>query len=61
MNIRYPINIVSDDIDNVLSNITGLLDATNAVQVNEGTKFEDVSFIGPYNLVKDLLCQAERF
>jgi hypothetical protein len=57
MKVRYPINITSDNSDNIeqiLNGISKLLNATKVLEVSQGVKIDDVNFIGPYNLVKDL-------
>jgi hypothetical protein len=54
MKIRYPINLIFNNVEQILSNVSGLLNASQVVKVTPGTKIDDVYFIGPYNLVKDL-------
>lgn len=54
MKVRYPINLISDNVEELLSNVSGLLNATQVLKVPQGAKIDDFSFIGPYNLVKDL-------
>lgn len=54
MKVRYPINLISNNVEQILNNVSGLLNASEVVNVTPGTKIDDVYFIGPYNLVKDL-------
>ena len=54
MKVRYPINLISNNIEQAINNVSGLLNASKATEVTPGTNIDDVYFIGPYNLVKDL-------
>jgi|SanBayMetagenome_1026888.scaffolds.fasta_scaffold00317_2 hypothetical protein len=54
MKIRYPINMISNNVEEIISNVSGLLNANKVSKVSQGAKIDDVYFIGPYNLVKDL-------
>src|SRR6185437_199619 len=61
MHIRYPINLISSNIDETLKSLSALFSASTVLNVSEGTKLDDVNFIGPYNLVKDLYARQSNF
>ena len=61
MRIRYPINLISTDVTDALNKMSSLLGAAKVSSVNKGAQFEDVFFVGPYNLVKDLYAKQGDF
>jgi hypothetical protein len=61
MNIRYPINLITANIAETLSKMSALLGASKISEVPKGIKHEDVFFIGPYSLVKDLYSKQSDF
>jgi hypothetical protein len=52
--IRYPINLVSKNVGETLNNVSKLLNADTVLEVQQGAKLDDIYFVGPYDLVRDL-------
>jgi hypothetical protein len=61
MKVRYPINLISKNVNDILPNVSALLNASKVLKVQQGTKLEDVYFVGPFKLVKDLYAKQNDF
>jgi len=61
MKIRYPINIISTNLQTAIANVSSLLNSSKVSEVQEGVKIDDLYFIGPVKLVQNLYATQNDF